>query len=80
MARALTSVTIPDNVTSIGLYAFRNSSLTNVTFVNPNGWWCTKDKNATSGTDISAGDLSDPAIAADYLKSTYYDYFWYRTE
>jgi len=77
----LASVTIPESVTSIGDSAFDGcTSLTSVIFANPNGWWCTKDKNATSGTDISVADLSDSAIAADYLKSTYYDYFWYRTE
>ena len=69
---SLTSITIPNSVTSIGRNAFRNcSSLTSVIFENPNGW-------SVEGTAISAEDLSDPTIAAEYLKSTYFQYDWHR--
>ena len=78
---SLTSVTIPDSVTSIGYQAFYwCTSLTSVTFANPNGWWRTQYANATSGTDITAESLADPATAAEYLKSTYLYYYWFRTE
>ena len=78
---SLTSVTIPDSVTSIGRSAFSHcTSLTSVTFANPNGWWYAKSANATSGTDIAAEYLADPATAAKYLKSAYYNYYWFRTE
>ena len=80
---SLTSVTIPDSVTSIGYWAFYScASLTSVTFANPNGWWGTEDSNATSGTDIAAESLADPATAAKYLRSLAYygNYYWYRTE
>ena len=78
---SLTSITIPDSVTSIGAWAFyRCEALTSVTFANPNGWWYAKSAYATSGTNISAEYLADPATAAEYLKSTYYNYDWYRTE
>jgi hypothetical protein len=30
--------------------------------------------------DISAESLADPATAAKYLRSSYYDYYWFRTE
>ena len=77
---SLTSVTIPDSLTSIGDSAFAGCvSLASVTFENTSGWWCTKDESATSGTSIPSEDLSDPAKAAEYLRSTYYDYYWKRS-
>ena len=77
---SLTSVTIPDSVTSIGPYAFNYcTSLTSVIFENPNGWWRSSSSTATSGTSISASNLSNTSTAATYLKSTYCDYFWKRS-
>ena len=77
---SLTSVTIGNNVTSIGDEAFCNcTSLTSVTFANPNGWWYASSYTATSGKSISASDLSNASTAADYLKSTYYNYYWKRS-
>ena len=74
---SLKSVTIGDSVTSIGYGAFRNClSLTSVTFENPDGWWYTEDSSATSGTSITG--LSDASTAAQYLRSTYCDYYWRR--
>ena len=69
----LTSITIPDSVTSIGAWAFAwCDSLTSVTFANPNGW-------SRGSYTLSAEDLSDPATAARYLRSTYRHYTWTRT-
>ena len=77
---SLTSVTIGDSVTSIGNNAFYScTSLTSVTFANPNGWWYASSAGATSGTDISAKSLADPATAAQSLKY-YRSYYWFRTE
>ena len=74
----LTSVTIPDSVTSIGEYAFDScDSLTSVTFENPNGWWRSYSADATSGTSITG--LDNASTAAKYLRSTYYNYYWKRT-
>ena len=76
---SLTSVTIGESVTSISVSAFRYcTSLMSVTFANPNGWWYPNSADATSGTNISAESLADPATAAEYLKSYYY--YWFRTE
>lgn len=74
---SLTSATIGSGVTSIGRYAFRNcTSLTSVTFKNTSGWWVSKSSYASSGTSVT---VTDPANAATYLKSTYYNYYWKRS-
>ncbi|MBQ7391849.1 MAG: leucine-rich repeat domain-containing protein, partial [Clostridia bacterium] len=71
----LTSVTIGDSVTTIGRNAFWGcNNLTRVTFANPSGWWYASTTYATSGTTISF--LSYPANAAQYLTSTYAEYYW----
>ena len=75
----LTSVTIGAGVTSIGNYAFSDcTGLTSVTFEETSGWFVSTSSSATSGTDISAGSLSDKSTAAEYLTDTYYDYYWKR--
>ena len=72
----LTSVTIPESVTTIGRHAFTwCTKLENITFANPNGW-----QYSSSGLAISADDISNPVTAAQYLRTTYRDYYWYRTE
>ena len=78
---ALTNVTIPSSVTSIEFGAFGNcEQLTDVTFVIPSAWWYASHQDATSGTAISAIYLSDPSIAAEFLKSTYCNHYWFCTE
>ncbi len=73
----LTSVTIPDSVTSIGNFAFSGcGGLTNVTFENSNGWLRVTSPTSTNGTSIS--NLSNSSTAATYLKSTYQNYYWKR--
>ena len=73
---SLTSIVIPDSVTYIGQYAFYNcSSLTSVTFEDPNGWYVTKTLGATSGTNLT---LTNTSTNANYLKSTYENYYWYK--
>lgn len=71
---SLTSITIPEGVTSIGSNAFDYcTSLTSVTFENRYGW--------TAGTaSISASALSNTSTAATYLKSTYREETWTRTD
>jgi len=77
---SLTSVTMGSGVTSIGSGAFYSCrSLTSVTFKNPNGWWCASSSAATSGTSISAAKLANTSTAAAYLRSSYVNYYWFRT-
>ena len=76
ISAALTNIVLSSTLTSIGDYAFNNCpNLTSVTFADPNGWWYASNETATSGTSITE-DLSDPAVAATCLKSTYYNYYW----
>jgi hypothetical protein len=75
---SLASVVIGDGVTSIGDYAFCYcTSLTSITFENTEGWWVSRDSDATSGMTISATDLANPSTAARYLMAAYYDYYWF---
>ena len=69
---SLLNVTIPYSVTSIGTNAFFGcNDLASAIFENQNGW-------SVSGTSLAAENLSDPATAAKYLRSTYYNYTWTR--
>lgn len=77
---SLTSVEFPASVTSIGYGAFYGcTKLTSVTFAETSGWWYAPSSTATSGTSISVTDLADPATAAKYLRSTYYNFYWKRS-
>lgn len=70
---SITSVAILDSVTPIGSYVFQNcDSLTSVEFNNTDGWFVSQDSNATSGTKVN---LTDKAMNATYLKSTYLNYY-----
>ena len=77
--RSLTSITIPDSVTSIDTYVFGECAvLISAVFENTSGWYVTKTKNG----DISTGtavDVSDPANNVTLIKSTYSNYYWYRS-
>lgn len=71
----ITTVNIPSSVTYIGRYAFRNcSDLTEANFDVTSGWYYTSLSSATTGETISG--LSDPATAAEYLKTNYASYYW----
>lgn len=76
---SLTSVIIPDSVTSIGDHAFSGcSNLTSVIFEETAGWYRASSSTATSGSSLSSSDLADPATAAEWLTSTYQNYYWKR--
>jgi len=72
----ISSITIPSSVTSIGYKAFYGCTiLRSVEFVDPNGWYYTSTEGATGGTSLT---LTDSSQNAKFLKSTYYNYYWYK--
>ena len=74
--RKFSSITIPSSVKVIEPYAFDSCSILNsVVFTTKNGWYVSKDKNAT-GELISYGSLSDSSRSADYLTDDYLLYYW----
>ena len=76
--RGLTSVTIPSRVTSIWHSAFSGcSGLTSVTFEETTKWYRISG-GSTVGDPLSSSSLSDPSIAATWLRSTYCGYYWRR--
>ena len=72
---SLTSITIPNSVMRICKSAFSLQQRfdLSVTFANPNGW-------TAGSTSLTVTDLSNPATAATYLKSTYCNRTWTRTD
>ena len=77
----LKSITIPAAVTLIGRLAFSNcDDLTSVTFKNVIGWRYSFSSSSASGTSIPSSNLINTATAATYLKSTYSNYFWNRSD
>lgn len=78
---SLKSVTIGSSVNYIGKLAFGNcTTLTSITFKNTSGWYVSTSPAATSGTTISSSYLADTSTTAEYLTSTYYSYYWHRSE
>ncbi|MBQ6882762.1 MAG: leucine-rich repeat domain-containing protein [Clostridia bacterium] len=74
---SLTSITIPSSVTFIGEYAFGScDSLTSVTFEDPAVWCCDDKWGNTWGYNLT---MTDPSKNATYLKDTYRQYWWYKS-
>ncbi len=77
----MTELTIPENITFIGIYAFRKcEALKSVVFVSVYNWYKTENPNEayekTGGTSLGIGNN---AWNARYLTMYEYEYYWYRT-
>lgn len=74
---SLTSITIPELVNRIDDIAFSCcNNLTSAIFKNPNGWLYYESE--TSFKMISSTELANTAIAAKYLRESFYDCYWVR--
>ncbi len=74
---ALEAITIPRRVVRIGLNAFNGcSKLKQVVFVDSTSKWSGIEK--TSGTNRVIGAMSDPAINASRLRSSFINYNLYK--
>lgn len=67
---------IPDNVHSIGAYAFYNCSAIKSVWFNDTHWYCVK--NGATTILMNTGDISR-ATAAQYLTEKYASYSWQHT-
>lgn len=67
--KGVTEVVIPATVVSIGVYAFRKTAVTSVVFEAAEDWLIDR-------TVVSSDVLSDPAVAAQYLKKEHYTESW----
>ena len=77
---SLASIVIPKYVSSIGREAFKGcSSLKDVHFENRYHWWYSTDSEATKGTYIDLSYNNHEYVAAEYLTSTYVEYYWKRS-
>ena len=73
----LSNIILPNNVTYIGDNLFYGcSNLTSITFENTTNWISNTAYNKT--IEIPSEELSNPIIAAVYLKSIYNHYPWQR--
>lgn len=74
---SLTSITIPELVNRIDDIAFSCcNNLTSAIFKNPNGWLYYESE--TSFKMISSTELANTAVAAKYLRESFYDCYWVR--
>ena len=75
--KKLTSITIPSSVNEIGRYAFNSTGLTSATFENTNGW---TGKDGSRNATFTSTSLAKPATAASYLRKSYFQFTWTRSD
>ena len=74
---SLASITIPSSVVFIGEDAFLGcSNLTSAVFEDVNFWYVFKAADETNVTNLILTDIEQNAT---YLKTTYSNYYWYRS-
>ncbi|MBR1403068.1 MAG: leucine-rich repeat protein [Treponema sp.] len=74
----LENVIIPNSVRHIGVRAFNCENLESAIFEDTSIWYYTSNSSFASGVVIPELDIADASIAADYLKATYVDKYFYK--
>ena len=74
------SLTIGSRVEYIGESAFKDVTFTSVTFKNTSNWYVAKQLSDTTGTNLTSSSLSNKSTSASYLKGTYREYYWRKTD
>jgi hypothetical protein len=69
---------LPASVIKIGERAFRGVKYTTIKLTNTSGWYYTTNSDYTGGTLFEDGVLDDVATCTDYLKNSYYTYYWHK--
>ena len=73
---SLKTVEIGLNVCKIGYYSFADCiNLLEVTFANPDNWYCSLNANCTDGWNVDTYNAEDNA---ENIRGSYSYYFWYR--
>ena len=73
----IVSVTVPESVVLIERDAFNGcSALSRVVLLSAEGWRYTSTATSTGGTEFLPEQLTDPALIAEYLRSTHAKYYW----
>ena len=76
-ASAISTITIPSSVISIGKGAFRSPYPVSQVIITTSGWYVTKTKDSATGTNINLSISSYER--AKLLSDTYVEYYWYRS-
>lgn len=73
------TLTIPSSVTKMGKQIFSMASPTSVVFNDTTTWTVSQNEDGSGGTTLSSSNLANTSTAATYLRSTYKNYYWFKT-
>ncbi len=78
----VTDIDISRSLVFIGYAAFSDTSLGSCEFLSTGSWYVTKNeedwKDKVGGTYVKSTDIKHINTAAQYLRSTYCAYYWYK--
>ena len=77
---SLKSITITNQVSYIGMWAFNGSGITSATFDDRDGWYTTLSVYGDPFEYLESSKLKSTSTAAKYLESDYAGRYWYKSE